>query len=156
MEGLSIRCIDDKDAALPLVWKVFLEFEAPEYSEDGIKEFYKSIQEEAFLQQLCMYGAFLDEKLIGVIAARNAGSHIALFFVDGKYHRQGVGKKLFEAIKSNCDSDKMTVNSSPYAVPVYARLGFSQTDKEQVINGIRFTPMELRLPETTSSLSGRS
>ena len=146
MEEILIKYIDSKDAAaLSLVWNVFLEFEAPEYSEDGVKEFYKSIHEEAYLQQLCMYGAFLDGKLAGVIATRNEKSHIALFFVDGKYHRQGIGRKLFEAAKSNCNSDKMTVNSSPYAVPVYVKLGFCRTDEEQVVNGIKFTPMELCL-----------
>ena len=144
MEGITIKCIDNKEMALSLVWNVFLEFEAPEYSEDGIKEFHTSIHEEAYLRQLCMHGAFLDDKLVGVIATRNEKSHIALFFVDGKYHRQGIGRKLFEAAKSDCNSDKITVNSSPYAVPVYTKLGFHQTDKEQVVNGIRFTPMELR------------
>lgn len=145
MEDILIKYIDDKDAALSLVWDVFLEFEAPEYSEAGVNEFYKSIHDKAYLQQICMYGAFLDDKLVGVIAARNEKSHIALFFVDGKYHRQGIGRKLFEVTKANCNSDKMTVNSSPYAVSIYAKLGFCQTDKEQVVNGIRFTPMELRL-----------
>ena len=145
MKKILIKYIDNKDMALPLVWNVFLKFEAPEYLEEGVKEFYKSIHDEAYLQQLCMYGAFLDEKLVGIIATRNEKSHIALFFVDGKYHRQGIGRKLFEVAKSNCDSDKMTVNSSPYAVPIYARLGFCQTDKEQTENGVRFTPMELRL-----------
>ena len=153
MEGISIHYIDNKDMALSLVWNVFLEFDAPEYSEDGRKEFYKSIHEEAFLQQLCMYGAFLGDKLVGVIATQNETSHIALFFVDGKCHRQGIGRKLFEVAKSNCNSDKMTVNSSPYAVPVYAKLGFGQTGGEQVVNGIRFTPMEYRL--STSHSSGR-
>ncbi|BDF66282.1 N-acetyltransferase [Oscillospiraceae bacterium] len=153
MEDVLIKYMDDKDAALSLIWDVFLKFEAPEYSEAGVNEFYKSIHDEDYLRQLCMYGAFLEDKLIGVIAARNANSHIALFFVDGKYHRQGIGRKLFEAAKSSCHSNKMTVNSSPYAVPVYAKLGFCQTDEEQVVNGIRFTPMELCLSETTSRLS---
>lgn len=146
MEGISIKYIDNKYTALSLVWNTFLEFEAPGYSEEGITEFYKSIHDEAYLQQLCMYGAFLDEKLVGVIATRNEKSHIALFFVDGKYHRQGIGRKLFEVAKSSCNSDKMTVNSSPYAVPIYAKLGFRQTGKEQIVIGIRFTPMEILLP----------
>ena len=29
--------------ALELVWKVFLEYEAPDYTEEGIKEFKKAI-----------------------------------------------------------------------------------------------------------------
>ncbi len=145
MEEIKIKCIESTNSALSLVWDVFLEFEAPDYSENGITEFYKSIHNEAYLQQLCVYGAYLNDILAGVTATRKGGTHIALFFVDGKYHRQGIGRKLFEEAKSNCNSEKMTVHSSPYAVPIYEKLGFYRTDPEQVVNGIRFTPMELRL-----------
>ena len=33
------------EQALKLVWKVFLEYEAPEYSKHGVDEFYNSIQD---------------------------------------------------------------------------------------------------------------
>lgn len=145
MEEISIKFIDNRDSALPLVWSVFLEYEAPDYSETGVAEFYKSIHDEAYLEQLSIYGAYLGDSLIGVIATRNEGTHIALFFVDGKHHRQGIGRKLFETIRSKCNAKKITVNSSPYAVTIYEKLGFCQTDTEQLINGIRFTPMELTL-----------
>lgn len=38
-----------------------------------------------------------------------------------------------------------TVNSSPYAHEVYKHLGFQDTDKEQVIKGLRFMPMKINL-----------
>ena len=90
-----------------------------------------------------MYGAFKGDKLVGVIASRSEGTHVALFFVDGIFHRQGIGTKLFQTVRKDCHSVKMTVNSSPYAVPIYHKLGFVDVDKEQVVNGLRFTPMEL-------------
>ena len=37
----------------------------------------------------------------------------------------------------------MTVNSSPYAVGIYRKLGFKAVDDEQSVNGLRFTPMTL-------------
>lgn len=129
--------------ALFLVWQVFQEYEAPDYTKEGVREFYKSIHDESYLSKLDLYGAFVGEKLVGIIATRNAGTHIALFFVDGKYHRQGIGKHLFQTVQNKCCSDKMTVNSSPYAVPVYHKLGFTDTNAEQTVNGLRFTPMEL-------------
>ncbi len=144
-KDIVIRNICDKENALTLVWNVFLEFEALDYSEEGAAEFYKSVHDEEYLRQLCMYGAFIDDKLVGVIATRNEMSHIALFFVDGKHHRQGIGRKLFGTAKSACHSEKMTVNSSPYALPVYEKLGFVRTSEEQTVNGIRFTAMELPL-----------
>lgn len=142
MLNVLIRKLDNEDQqkVLSLVWKVFLEYEAPDYTQEGIEEFYKSIHDENYLSMLSIYGAFSNEELVGVIATRNNGKHIALFFVDGKYHHQGIGKQLFQTVRT----DKMTVNSSPYAVSVYCKLGFEAANTEQVVNGLRFTPMELR------------
>ncbi len=132
----------ETQTALDLAWKVFQEYEAPDYSKEGVEEFYRSIHDDNYLAMLSLYGAFVSEKLVGVIATRSEGTHIALFFVDGEYHRNGIGKKLFQTVLSQCSTNRMTVNSSPYAVPVYHKLGFTDTDTEQVINGLRFTPME--------------
>ncbi len=104
--------LDEIENALKLVWKVFLEYEAPDYTKEGINEFCKSIHDKKYISMLSVSGAFLGEELVGVIATRNGGKHIALFFVEGKYHCQGIGKQLFQTVKA----DNMTVNSSPYAV----------------------------------------
>lgn len=135
---------EEVEKALCLVWKVFQEYEAPDYTKEGVEEFYKSIHDENYLSKLCWYGAFVQEELVGIIATRNEGTHIALFFVEGKYHRQGIGKRLCQTVQSVNNSNKMTVNSSPYAVPIYHKLGFKDTDTEQVVNGLRFTPMGLK------------
>lgn len=143
MKNLIIKELSPEEIpdALELVWKVFKEYEAPDYTEEGIREFYSSIHDEGYLSKLRIFGAFLDGKLPGVIATRSAGTHIALFFVDGKYHRRGIGRALFEAVLKACPAERLTVNSSPYAVPVYRRLGFHETDTEQTVSGLRFTPM---------------
>ena len=91
-----------------------------------------------------MYGAFMENRLVGVIATRSEGAHIALFFVKGEYHGRGIGSQLFKTVLQMCPAGSMTVNSSPYAVPIYHHLGFHDTDKEQAVNGLRFTPMEWR------------
>ncbi len=130
--------------ALDLVSRVFQSYEVPDYTEEGVETFNQSIHEESYLAKLRWYGAFAPEGLVGVLATRSGGAHIALFFVEGKRHRQGIGKRLFQAAEADNHSERMTVNSSPYAVPVYHRLGFRDTDAEQVVNGLRFTPMERR------------
>ena len=142
MVHVSIKRLNKEeiDAALELVWKVFLEFEAPDYTQEGINAFYKSIHDESYLAELTVYGAVSNEELIGVIAARNNGKHIALFFVDGNFHRQGIGTQLFRTVQT----DEMTVNSSRYALAVYRKLGFEPVNTEQVLNGLRFTPMKRR------------
>ncbi|WP_394916820.1 GNAT family N-acetyltransferase [uncultured Robinsoniella sp.] len=136
---------NEMDGAIDLAWHVFLEFEALDYSEQGVKEFWKSIHDEAYLNQLRIYGAFEDEKILGIIATRNDGGHVALFFVDGKYQRQGIGKDLFALVCKDNTSGSITVNSSPFAVPVYHHLGFTDTDSEKVTNGLRYTPMVINL-----------
>lgn len=136
-----------------LVTKVFMEFEAPDYSEEGIKVFFDTaINNVDFMNSLDIYGAFEGNTIIGVIATRDNGKHIALFFVDGKYHRQGIGRTLFDTILENSLSNEITVNSSPYAKEVYHRLGFQDTDAEQTITGIRFIPMIYRKQINNSSI----
>lgn len=66
---------------------------------------------------------------------------LTLFFVDGKYHRQGIGRKLFETVIKESKQGKITVNSSPYAVGVYKKLGFVPNGDEQMADGMRFMPM---------------
>ena len=79
--------------ALALVWRVFLEFEAPEYPAEGVEEFRRSIADPAYLSQLRCYGAFAQDTLLGVMATRCAGSHVALFFVDAAHIILASGKR---------------------------------------------------------------
>lgn len=127
--------------ALPLVWKVFCEYEAVNYPESGKRAFWEAIHSEEYLNMLTAYGAFEGEKLIGIIATRNEGSHIALFFVDGEYHHQGIGRALWNAILNEKEVKEITVHSSLYAVDVYKKFGFVQTGDVQDENGIQYIPM---------------
>ncbi|MGN1341441.1 MAG: GNAT family N-acetyltransferase [Oscillospiraceae bacterium] len=140
---MTIKKLDPSEyaPALELVWRVFLEFEAPDYTQEGIDEFRRSINDSGYLSMLTVYGGYVDGVLAGVIATRNFGGHVALFFVDRQYQRKGIGRKLFSAVLADCKFDSITVNSSPYAVEVYHHLGFTDTDNEQTVSGLRFTPM---------------
>ncbi len=126
--------------ALDLVRSVFMEYEAPDYSREGIDEFEETLKDETFLSRLEWHGAYAEDKLAGVIAMRDEGRHIALFFVKGDFQGQGIGRVLFEEVRK----EGMTVNSSPYAVQIYRKLGFEETDGMQEVNGIRFLPMKLK------------
>ncbi|MGN0775624.1 MAG: GNAT family N-acetyltransferase [Candidatus Ventricola sp.] len=126
--------------ALALIWRVFLQFEAPEYSAEGITSFRSSLENEERIRNMTFYGAFDREKLVGVLCMR-APQHIAGFFVDAAYHRRGIGRSLFEAMRQDYDRQVFTVHSSPYAVGFYRRLGFVPTQGEQVTDGLRYTPM---------------
>ncbi len=134
--------------ALSLVWEVFCRFEAPEYSEEGIAEFRGFLDNEEEIGKLDFYGAFdKASDIVGALAMRKP-SHISLFFVKDEYHRQGIGRQLFEKMLSDYQLQGIgmfTVNSSPYAVEVYRRLGFEPTDEECITNGIRYTPMKMEI-----------
>lgn len=140
---IEIRKIlkEEMEEAIKLVWTVFLEFEAPDYTEEGIIEFKKTIDDELWIENREFYGAFNENKIIGVIATKDT-THIALFFVDGKFHNQGIGRKLYNKINELNKQNYFTVNSSLYAHEIYKHLGFVDTDKEQCIKGIKFYPMK--------------
>lgn len=132
---------EEKPAAMELAWTVFQRFEAPEYPPQGIRTFRDYITDPAAVAVLTVWGALENGRLIGVLALREGGTHISLFFVDSRYHRQGVGKALFQRLLAENGTAQLTVNSSPYAVEVYRHLGFHAMAPEQLTDGIRYTPM---------------
>ncbi|MGN0818082.1 MAG: GNAT family N-acetyltransferase, partial [Candidatus Coproplasma sp.] len=143
------------DGAIFLAFKTFLEFEAPDYGEEGVKTFRRDLVENADFKKNCLngtnkiWGAFDGEKIVGVIGMRGR-SHVTMVFVDKNYHRRGIAtaifKRMIEDIRAqDPDIKKITVNSAPYGKPFYMNAGFKATDTEQFLNGIRYTPMEYEL-----------
>ena len=143
VEAYPVRRLSREEipAALELCWRVFLEFEAPVYSEEGIAAFRASLDDQERIRRLRFYGAFHEDVLVGVLCMREP-QHIGGFFVDTHYHRRGIGKKLFAAMRQDYEKQAFTVNASPYAVEVYRHLGFVPTDEEKTVDGLRFTPMK--------------
>ena len=139
----TIRLLKEKerDAALHLAWKVFIEYESPDYAPEGTAEFKKTLSDGNYLAGLRYYGAFDRERLAGILAIRVEEAHICFFFVEGAYHRQGIGTRLFTRMRSDFPGQTITLNASPYGLPFYRALGFTATDCEQTVKGIRFTPM---------------
>lgn len=142
MNDIHIRRIPPEDfsPALELAWTVFLQFDAADCTEDGIQEFYRSIHDPTYCAALTMYGAFRGDTLVGILALRNEGTHIALFFVRADCQRQGIGTMLFRTVAAQYDHP-LIVNAAGSAVSVYRKLGFWEVEMQQEINGIRFTPM---------------
>lgn len=128
--------------ALELAWKVFSEFESPDYSDEGTAEFKRCLNDTDYLSGIEYYGAFDGRELVGEIGIRADKKHICFFFVDGEYHRCGIGRALFLFLLNDYADDIITLNSSPYAVPFYKAIGFKPTEDEKTVNGIRFTPMK--------------
>ena len=145
--GYLIRKLEENETqkALSLAWKVFSEYESPDYSPEGTEEFHKCLHDDDYLAGIEYYGAFDGSTLVGTVGIRKDKCHICFFFVDGKYHRLGIGTRLFECVKAEYFGKTITLNSSPYGLPFYQSLGFHKTDEEQTVNGIRFTPMTVEV-----------
>lgn len=143
---------DEVDGALILVRDVFMKFEAPVYSPEGVQTFMEQIIESEEFRGSCrrgetpLYGAFDGDELIGVMGMRPTMSHINLAFVREDYHRRGAASALFKYLledvkKLRPEITAVTVNSSPYGLPFYEKVGFKASDSELTVDGIRFTPM---------------
>lgn len=127
-------------AALDLAWTVFLDCIEPDLSQEGINEFHRFVTEVWKKAGMVFYGAFDGDRIIGMMGLR-PHRHISLFFVEKARQGKGIGRSLFERVKSDLGGRVMTVNSAPSAVDVYQALGFTKLAEESTTNGIRHTPM---------------
>lgn len=143
----------EQDKVHELIKKTFDKYIAHEYSEEGIREFKKYIEKDNLLrrqyQEHFTIVAIDGGNIVGVIEVRKP-NHISLFFVDERYQGKGIGKilcnKAIERCKiENSQIEHITVNSSPYAVYIYEKLGFKPIQSEKVKHGIRYIPMKLSL-----------
>lgn len=144
---------DEVSEALSLALEVFMQYEAPDYSPEGVDTFKRDIVEnEGFIDNCkkgkCpIYAAFDNGKIIGIIGMRPNRTHINLVFTKKEYHRQGVATAIFNSLladllKENPSLKEITLNSSPYGKDFYLHLGFTPLSGEVETNGIRYTPMK--------------
>lgn len=152
---LSIRLVQpgEETQVCELITRVFDEFIAPNFSPEGVDEFLKYIQPNALRERSetdnFTLVATQGEEIVGVIEIRNH-NHVSLYFVDQAHIGLGIGKSLWRWALGICRRDNpelthISVNSSPYAAPIYEKFGFQQTKAEQGVHGIRFVPMVVEL-----------
>lgn len=141
---------DEWQDAMGLAWRVFLKFVAPGYCEQGVNSFRDFVTDNTLYHMFMagsyhLFGAFDAGRLIGMITLRGE-QHISLLFVDEKYQHRGVGAALIDiAGQFACGKSggcRLTVNAAPDAVGFYRRIGFLNTDTEQLADGIRYVPMQ--------------
>ncbi|MEX6501284.1 GNAT family N-acetyltransferase [Pseudomonas zhanjiangensis] len=84
-------------------------------------------------------------RLLGVAAMRD-GRHLFHLFVAPAGHRQGIARQLWDMLSQAAiaagNRQGFTVNSTPYAVPVYERFGFQACGPRVEKNGIAYVPMQ--------------
>lgn len=75
-----------------------------------------------------LYVAEDGDKIVGVLRGRE--NVLASLFVDGTYHRRGVGRKLVERFEKDSRKlgvDWIRVTSALFAVPFYQSMGYKKT-----------------------------
>lgn len=148
----DIRFIDGSEweEAMSLSYRTFLQFDAVTYTEEGIEHFRKFVSDNSLKRMFDagsyqVIGAFIKGKMVGVISLRD-NTHISLLFVDRDFHNKGVGRSLIntlaEYVSVKLHESSLTVNSAPYAVGFYHRLGFKDMGEAMTADGITFTPMK--------------
>ena len=139
--------------AMELAWKTFLRFEADIYTPEGVRNFQNFITDSTLYRMFVMgtYQLFValdGKRIVGMITLRDS-THISLLFVDASYHRQGIGralvKHLTDYLLTEAGANHVTVNSSPYGVGFYHKMGFRDIRPEESRDGITYTPMEFIL-----------
>jgi GNAT superfamily N-acetyltransferase len=139
---------DDADAISALIQSVTHYFTL---SPDGVgaEAFLESVRPRAVASHIkaanfIYFAGFVDGRLAGVVAIRDL-SHLYHLFVAAEFQRRGIARTLWNHAKQAAllagSGRIFTVNSTPYAVPVYERFGFRATGPRVEANGIAFIPM---------------
>lgn len=145
--------------AMQMVWRTFLEYDGKDYSEEGIKNFFDFITDNelyaSFLKGEYQMMVALDKgRIIGAGSLRNR-NHLSLLFVDGTYHRMGIGSailiRLCDYLEQEMGERYMSLKAAPYAVNFYRKLGFQTVRPEEEISGIRVTTMVKMLKAATAA-----
>lgn len=141
---------DEWEDAMALAYRTFNKFEAPLYSPQGVDNFVNFISDHHLFRmfQIEEYHLWLAKddtgKILGIGSLRS-GNHVSLLFVEEKWQRCGIGsalmKEMEEFVKKQ-GKKSITVNSSPYGIPFYHSVGFSDTGSECESGGMLITPME--------------
>ena len=141
----------EEQVVCDLVTRVFKQYVASDYGQDGIDEFFRFANPEAMKERMRSNGFVLvavqNDTIVGMLEFFPPDI-VALLFVTVQH--RGIGKMLLtHSIEKACTLDKnlskLIAHSSPYAQSIYQKMGFRTTGNAVTENGITYIPMELLL-----------
>ena len=147
---MRIRPLTEADipAVAALFRELAQEFIVHESVPEGAAMFLRE-NDEAALRRFIAAGTHVyhvaesEGAIAGFIAMRDR-SHIFHLFVAKACHGQGLARKLWDvAREASGHEGTFTVNSSNYALGVYAKFGFVRTAPKQCVKGLYYNPMSL-------------
>lgn len=144
----------EESQVFDLVNAGFDEYVLPDVTPEGAKEFFRAAREMIHDRPPGHFILVAESKggIKGMIDARN-NRHICLFFVAKAFQGKGIGRGLLEQAAAECVRNdpgvsEIEVNSSLFAVKIYKKLGFTESNHEQLVNGIRFVSLSKPLRKT--------
>lgn len=153
---------DEILSALHVIWEVFVSDVSLLYTREGVEKFRESVRYANVFRlyesrEIVMFGAFEEGELAGAISVWSQG-RIDLFCVKKEWQGRGCGRRLFEAARSHClrvlRLARMTVEAPPNALAVCQHLGMRVAGAEQIVDGIRYVPMEMYIDEKSLGSPG--
>ncbi|MGD9161986.1 MAG: GNAT family N-acetyltransferase [Desulfobacteraceae bacterium] len=137
----------EEEETFAMIDRGFNAYVRDDFASEGVEEFYRAIRIMVFERPSNHFivVAESDSQIVGMIDVKE-NYHISIFFVEPSCMGKGIGRGLLShAImlcqQKNPDFNELDVHSSPWAVPVYGKLGFKPTGPEQESHGIRYTRM---------------
>ncbi len=145
---------DDAFAISALVQTVFDEFVAPDW-EPSARDVFANESTPARFEQLLIEPALAsiaesNQRMQGFILLTSPAL-LGFLFVDGQAHRQGIARALWQAAKADLktaypSTKTVELNSSPYAISAYKKLGFYPISEPFRSGGCVATRMACWLP----------
>lgn len=147
---MLIRPCEDPDlpAMALLLRACALEYIVHESPPEGACTFLRENDEEglrAYVRAGHVYHVAYDGAGLAGFVGIRGGDHVFHLFVDRRWHRRGLARRLWEHARSDAAGrgagGSFTVNASNFAVPVYEAFGFERTAPTQCVKGLYFNPM---------------
>lgn len=155
--GVVVRpaTIEDAEAISGLVMPLVKKFIAPEFSPVGQRNLLSSMEPAAirgfFKAGHRYHVAEVEGQMVGVVGIRD-NSHVHHLFVVEKFHRRGIGRRLWEIARKEClaagNLGRFTVFSSRYALEAYRRLGFVEAGPPETKDEVTAVPMKYEQPSS--------
>ncbi len=142
--------VAEAEEVIELVLRSFDEFVAPDYALEGVQKFHTDVTVASLVEALESGDIVLlgigGSNIAGVVKVRDE-THISWLFVAREFMTQGIGRRLLSAAVQEImartpAATAVTLNASPYALPIYAKMGFAVAGAETVEHGMRMTPMQ--------------
>lgn len=138
-------CYEDLKEASDVLWKSFYFAEKENHSLKGLERFRDltspvSLSINTFKGKIRLYGAFYEDKMVGVGAVKEE-KHILLLYLLPEFQKMGIGSSFLSYMENSCKAKVITLNSSDAAVSFYSKRGYIITGNRSVEEELIFTPM---------------